>query len=79
MDEWLRLALSPSVALRATKYSLVVGAVLITINHSDVLFAGAVPSAARLLRMGLTLIVPYVVSTLSSVGALRQNARTPPR
>ena len=56
---------------RALKYAVVVGAILITINHGDAILRGDLP-AARLFRMGLTVLVPYVVSTLSSVGAMRE-------
>jgi hypothetical protein len=70
-NETIRLALRPSTIKRAFKYAVVVGSVLIVINHGDALVAGEI-SAARVARMGLTVIVPYVVSTLSSVGALRE-------
>ena len=68
MAEWLRVACERGIVLRACKYAVVVGAVLITINHGDALLAGDV-GPGRLLKMGLTVLVPYVVSTLSSVGA----------
>lgn len=55
-------------------YAVIVGAILITINHSDAILRGDV-DLSRALRMGLTCLVPYVVSTLSSVGALRRAAR----
>jgi hypothetical protein len=67
---FLALALSRNVVRRALLYALVVGAVLIAINHGDALLAGRV-SADRWWKMGLTVLVPYTVSTLSSVGALR--------
>jgi len=70
MGEWLRLALDRRVARRALAYAVVVGAVLIAINHGDALAAGDV-DGARAFRMGLTVLVPYTVSTLSSVGAIR--------
>jgi len=58
---------------------MVVGAVLIAINHGDALLRGEV-SAERWWKMGLTVLVPYTVSTLSSVGALRSVAgSSPPR
>jgi hypothetical protein len=66
---WLALARQRAVVLRACKFALVVGAVLIAINHGDALLAGDV-APRRWLQMGLTVLVPYVVSTLSSVGAL---------
>jgi len=68
------LALSPPVVRRALLYAFVVGAILITINHGDALLAGHV-SAERWWKMGLTVLVPYTVSTLSSVGALRSVAQ----
>ena len=40
MKESLRLALQPSVVKRALKYAVIVGIVLITINHSDALLNG---------------------------------------
>jgi hypothetical protein len=58
------------VVRRALAYAVVVGGVLIAINHGDALLAGDL-SGTRLLKMGLTAMVPYVVSTLSSVSALR--------
>jgi len=70
MKEWLRLASSPSVARRALAYAVIVGAVLITINHGDAIIRGEI-DASRAIRMGLTAVVPYLVSTFSSVGALR--------
>jgi hypothetical protein len=68
VQEWLTVACERGVVLRACKYAVVVGAVLITINHGDALLAGDV-DLRRLLKMGLTVLVPYAVSTLSSVGA----------
>ncbi|MEE8580461.1 MAG: nitrate/nitrite transporter NrtS [Myxococcota bacterium] len=64
------LALCPAVVRTAVGFSLVVGPVLIGINHSDTLLRGEV-DGTRLIKMGLTMLVPYVVSTLSSVRAMR--------
>ena len=66
----LQLAFSGAVVRRALGYAVVVGAILITINHGDALLVGDV-DAGRIWKMGLTLLVPYAVSTLSSVQALR--------
>lgn len=71
MKKTLTLALKPSVIKRALKYAVVVGAVLIAINHGDAIMRGEV-SANRVFRMSLTVLVPYVVSTLSSVGTMRE-------
>lgn len=75
---WLHLATRPSVVRRGVMYALIVGAILITINHGDAILRGQV-TTGRVLKMGLTVIVPYVVSTLSSVGALRSKLRNGPR
>jgi hypothetical protein len=71
VGEWVRLALSGPVVRRALKFAVVVGAILIAINHWEALLRGDV-SGGRLAKMALTVCVPYVVSTLSSVGAMRE-------
>ncbi len=73
--EWLKLAAQPPVVRRALAYAVIVGAILILINHSNALLKGDI-TTSLLWRMGLTVLVPYMVSTLSSVGAMRagQNA-----
>jgi hypothetical protein len=71
---WLALASSRGVVRRALLMAAVVGALLITINHGDALMRGEL-DATRMLKIGLTLLVPYCVSTYSSVGALRSVQR----
>ena len=71
MKEWLQCAFQPSVVRRAIRYAIIVGIILISINHLDAILRGEL-TRGRLFKMGLTVVVPYVVSTLSSVGALRQ-------
>ena len=75
MGEWIQLASSRGVVRRALGYAVAVGAILITINHGDALIRGDVDTV-RLLKMGLTVLVPYTVSTLSSVQAMRQLGRS---
>lgn len=67
---WLRMACDMAIMRRALAYAVVVGAVLIAINHGDAILAGQV-DANRTVRMALTIVVPHVVSTLSSIGAIR--------
>lgn len=69
-ESWLALATSRDVVRRALGMAAIVGALLITINHGDALLRGDV-DRARILKMALTLLVPYCVSTVSSVGAMR--------
>jgi hypothetical protein len=73
MSEWLRLATSPRVVRRAIKYAIGVGALLIAINHGQALLNGEV-SRGRVYSMILTCLVPYCVSTASSVNAMRERA-----
>ncbi len=75
MRDWLRTALRPEVVRRGLVYAVIVGPILIAINQGDAIVAGTVDRSA-VLKMGLTLLVPYLVSTLSSVGAMRGGPRT---
>ncbi len=76
MNTALQLATSPNVVRRALGYAVVVGAILIAINHADALARGEF-DLIRGIKMGLTVLVPYTVSTLSSVQALRGRAGAP--
>lgn len=58
------------VVRRAVASALVVGPLLIAINHGDAIVKGDV-TGSRLLRIALTVLVPYAVSTFSSVQATR--------
>ncbi len=74
MSSWVSVASEPRVVRRALGYGLVVGSILIAINHGDALLQGELGSD-HLLKMGLTVTVPYLVSTFSSVGAIRELRR----
>jgi hypothetical protein len=65
----LELVLEPGIVKRGFKYSLVVGTVLVLINHGDSILAADV-SQTQVWKILLTYMVPYVVSSLSSVQAL---------
>ncbi len=76
---WLRTAADRKVVLRGVAYSVVVGAILVAINHGDAILGGRV-DASRWVRIALTVLVPYCVSTASSVGAIleqRSNESAP--
>jgi hypothetical protein len=64
-------------AARDRRCPLIVGSILVVINHGDAIVHGDV-DAGRLLRIALTMGVPYCVSTYSSVSALRDAARRQP-
>ncbi|WP_413431685.1 nitrate/nitrite transporter NrtS [Crateriforma spongiae] len=71
MTSFLSVALRPTILRRGLAYSLVVGTILVGINQGDVIFSGGA-SWRHLLKIGLTYMVPFLVSTLSSVSAIRE-------
>ncbi len=71
MGDWLRVAFQRSVLRRGLLYAGVVGAVLVGINHGDAILHGDV-DRRRLLKIALTIAVPYLVSTFSSAAAIRE-------
>ncbi len=73
--EWCELACTPSVVRRGLKFAVVVGAILIGINHGDAILQGEL-TRTNYVKMGMTVIVPYVVSVFSSVGAMAEGRRS---
>jgi hypothetical protein len=71
MSELLALCFSRSVVRRATISALVVGSILILINHFEALVSRQM-GYTRLLQIALTMVVPYVVSTVSSVITIQE-------
>ncbi len=66
----LSLAKRRDVVVRALKTALLVGTILVVINHGDNLLQGEV-SLVTALKMLLTFMVPYCVSTYASVSTLK--------
>ncbi|WP_282027033.1 nitrate/nitrite transporter NrtS [Limimaricola cinnabarinus] len=64
------VATERSVVVRAARIALVVGIVLAGINHGHRLISSEI-DGATLARICLTFLVPYCVSTYSSVLAVR--------
>jgi len=79
--EWLPggrawpLACEPRTVRRALGFAVVVGSLLIAINYGDRLLTASLDERAWL-KMALTVLVPYCVSTLSTVGARLDAERT---
>ena len=69
IKNFLALCFAKRIIKRASLTSMVVGAILIAINHGDALVHGQV-DANRLFKIILTVFVPYVVSTVSSVSTI---------
>jgi len=71
---WLRLAAHPATVRRALLTAVIVGFVLIAINDGAAILEGQL-TRGRIIQMCLTVLVPYVVSTVSSVSTRRELAR----
>lgn len=71
----LQIAIDRSVVKRAAKIALVVGVVIALINHGDKIVTGRMDGAAWL-KCALTFLVPYCVSTYSSVMAVRERLQS---
>lgn len=63
---WLKSAAHPATVRRASITAVIVGFVLIAINHGSAIIAGHI-TRGLVFQMFLTVLVPYVVSTVSSI------------
>ena len=70
---WLELATSRSIVLRSLLIAAIVGSVLCAINHGACVVSGKFNKAC-LFQSLLTAVVPYIVSVVSSVYALKKQA-----
>jgi len=64
--QWLREASQREVVMRSLRVAVVVGTLLVVINHGDRLLRGELDVTACL-KMGLTYLVPYGVATYAAV------------
>ena len=67
---WLATARRPEIVGRALRVAGVVGTILVLINYTDRFLAGTL-AVADWLKMGITYLVPYCVSTYSAVAIVR--------
>ena len=74
MKRWLTAALRPEVVRRSRRVALLVGTILVVINYTDVLLAGRITLHDGI-KMLLTYLVPYCVSTYASVSIIREHER----
>lgn len=70
-----QIATDRSVAMRALRIALIVGVVIALINHGDRMMTGGMNTIAWL-KCALTFLVPYSVSTYSSVMAVRDRLQS---
>ncbi|MEE8108912.1 MAG: nitrate/nitrite transporter NrtS [Gammaproteobacteria bacterium] len=76
LQVWHRLARRRDIVLRAVRVALLVGTVLALINHGDKLIYGGMQTSDYL-KILLTYLVPYCVSTYSSVQTVRFDESKP--
>ncbi|RLA53700.1 MAG: hypothetical protein DRQ65_05710 [Gammaproteobacteria bacterium] len=74
-ESWLAVALQPAILKRGVKVGLVVGTTLALINHGDKIFTMTLDGES-LLKIGLTYLVPFGVSTWASVQTARTTEQT---
>jgi hypothetical protein len=65
---WLRVATERHIVLGALRVAMVVGTLLVAINHGDRLLAGTM-TPPDWLKIGLTCLVPYCVATFAATNA----------
>jgi len=75
---WWRYALADGVPRRSLAVAAVVGAILNLINQGDVLLRH--PASLDVVKLALTFLVPYIVSTYGAVSyRLHAESGTPGR
>ena len=70
-ETFFQIAVRKSVVVRAARIAIVVGVVLGLLNHGDVIIAAEL-TGTHFIKICLTFLVPYSVSTYSSVLAIRE-------
>lgn len=70
MPEWISIAKRPEVLRRSVKVGLLVGTILGALNYGDMIVTGTM-ATGDWLKMALTYLVPFSVSTHASVTAIR--------
>jgi hypothetical protein len=68
MLNWFSLALEVNTLKRSIKVAVIVGTLLMLINHGNIMISGEI-ERHHMLKILLTYFVPYLVSTYSSVEA----------
>jgi hypothetical protein len=70
MSNWLSIAFEANVLKRSLIISVVVGTILMIINYGDIILAGNL-TTTHIFKIILTYLVPFLVSTYSSVESKR--------
>jgi copper chaperone CopZ len=76
LKDWLDYARQRDIVLCALKMAAIVGTILMLINHGEELFFSTL-TTLDWVQIGLTYLVPYCVSTYSSVETARRHREQP--
>ena len=74
MKRWVRAAGRPEVTGRSLRVSLIVGTILVAVNYADRWLGGTL-AAADYVKILVTYLVPYCVSTWVSVATLLSSGK----
>jgi hypothetical protein len=69
MKAWIELCFTKPIIKRASITALIVGTILVAINHGDAILHDQI-NLDRLFKIVLTVFVPYIVSTISSASTI---------
>lgn len=72
MLNWFALAIEVNTLKRSIKVAVIVGTLLMIINHGDIILSGEI-ELHHMLKILFTYLVPYLVSTYSSVESKLNN------
>ncbi|HEX9583118.1 MAG TPA: nitrate/nitrite transporter NrtS [Gammaproteobacteria bacterium] len=75
INRWCRAARRRDVAGRSTRVALIVGTILVAVNYTDRWLDGSL-GQIDYVKMLLTYLVPYCVSTWVSVSTLHSSDNT---
>ncbi len=70
-SSWSELLVDRAIVQRGLRFAVIVGSILIAINHGDSIVRGEV-TTSQMGKMALTVLVPYCVSVISSISAIRR-------
>ncbi len=73
MKLWLQLALCHDIRFYALKMALIVGTLLMLINFGNTLWGRGYLYSEEIIKILLTYLVPYCVSTITSVAAYKRH------
>jgi hypothetical protein len=76
MKAWIELCFTKPIIKRASITALIVGTILVAINHGDAILHDQI-NPDRLFKIVLTVLVPYIVSTVSSAFTMMSMRKDP--